>query len=434
MNASTSKPQRDMPSGMSDAKDSLDDRRLELLIDIIKNLGFAFDNFPDYRTIRYEAVTRLVREGGYNKLVDLTCVYDTVTHEFTDTRPKIKSNTTLTDEQAKHFAKKANDYLKGVPYKYQVLLRIPSQLNLSSQISKQIKIITIDDASYDKYRQANGINDNSESENGKGLAGLSASLRALSGDALKIPSHNNSYLALNIAGNAQGQNLTVFEADPIYIFKVLFALSYATGNLEKRTKSLGDIYGAPNFFGVGVYDRNLKLVTEIARPLDEAKLVSAYTLKKDRESIDNLIAIFKALVIEQGDKSVEKLRLQIINSLFWYFEMLKTENYNLKTVFSTSVFDSFFATGQPKEYKALVISHDTTKSIQQEELIREHIVELYDERNKIIHSEIALFDYRVDGKERTDIARARVDIAIPQTYNYFLTSCIHRFFKSLPNS
>jgi len=413
-------------------KQSPTNLRIKLLEEIFSRLGIAYDNLPDYRTIHYDSAIGLVRNGKYHNLVDLSYIYDTVIETCRLATPKLERNKPIPKEQVAVLAKEANAFLVGIPYQYEVFMPIlkDSGVVLSRQMNKQVRLVTVDATEANRYKAANP-----DPEPDDGPALTTNSLRRLLGDLLKeqipVPSEGQSYLAVKVTGYAQSGTLTVFEADPMYLYKVFFALAFATGNLQKKNVTASQAYNAQPQFSFYAYKKNYEFATTLNRPADDAKLINAHEVAAQESDLDNFITTFQLLFSEQSDSLVEKLRVQIINSLYWYFETLKTESHNLKTVFFTSVLDSFFVTGQSKEVKAATIAHETTKSVQAEELITKEIIALYDERNHIIHSEMPLFDYGAKDKQRLAASRARVEVSITQAYNKFLTSCFHRYIESV---
>lgn len=412
-------------------KQALHAERLRLLKEIFCRIGLAYDNLPDYKSVHYGSAVALIRNGKYHNLVDLSCIYDTIIAVCGQATPKLERNMPIPEKQVKTLAEEANTYLDGIPYRYQIYMPLPTEDStvLAQKINKQLSLVTVGKSLAEKYKNANIIPEPADE-----LDPRTSSLRILLGDLMKtripVPIEGRSYITIAVTGYAQSGTLTVFEDDPMYLYKVFFALAYSMNNLKKKNVSASQVYGAPDLFSFYAYKDDYEYATTLNRPADEAKILNAYELSASIPDIDNLLKIFKSLVIKQTEPPVERLRAQIINSLFWYFETLKTENHNLKTVFFTSVLDSFFATGQSKELKAATIARETTDSVQAEELITSEVKALYDDRNHIIHSEIALIDYEANDKRRIAASRARVEVTIKQAYNKFLTAQINRYIKS----
>lgn len=423
---------RDANKGQELSGKLLTNKRIKLIEEIFSKLGMAYDNLPDYRTLPYDPVVKLIRNGKYHALVDMSYIYDTVIEVCRVAIPRLERNKPIPKEQIAALAKEVNVFLAGIPYQYQVLMPISTGqgIAISRQMNKQVQFVTIDSSEASRYKHANPETDYEHDS-----SSTTSSLRRLLGDLLNkqipIPSEGKSYLAVKVTGYAQSGTLTVFEADPMYLYKVFFALAFATGCLQKTTTTASQVYNAPPQFSFYAYKKTYEFATTLNRPADDARLLNTYEVTAQGGDLDNLITTFQLLITEQSNSLVEKLRVQIINSLFWYFETLKTESHNLKTVFFTSVLDSFFVTGQSKDLKASFIARETTKSVQAEELITKEIIALYNERNHIIHSEIPLFDYEAKDKQRIAASKARVEVSITQAYNKFLTSRFRRYIESV---
>jgi hypothetical protein len=405
---------------------------VSLLKEIYAN-AIVKNGYLDPYSIKTVLIKDIVASKKYNKIVDWSCVFDTIYSIFRDFTADKERTDSLSEQEVKQLSKNADSYLASLPLEYHFLLPLPvdAPITKNVRITNKISIVRLDESDVERYKTANP-----EPKPGSrgALASLLLTIQSME-NQVKVPEPGTIYLKVSCHGYVGDNESTVFEQDPIYIYKVWFSLNLALGNLQRdrSPKKLGIEQFARYAFRA--YMKSGRFVSSLSRPDDEARLINRYTFNETtEEQILQAAKRMTSLMTAQNYSGIEKLRNQIVNSLFWYFETCKTDNPNLKTVFFTSVFDSFFDQEDKGKDKARMIAIEASTTAQQQDIARAELDRLYQSRNEIIHGERALLDYQIDGKQKNETQRALVEISATNFYNRYLTSKLNRYDRSLGTS
>lgn len=386
------------------------------------------EGYLDPYTIRSVPIIDIVSGDFYNKVVDWSCIFQTIFSKFNDYKDGKQLGEQLSPEQVSQLVEITHDYLKSLPIEHHFLLPLPRDFPYEKpiDITKSISILRLTKPQMDEYTEANPV----ASE--KGLASILSMIRE-QGISQNLPNETEVYLKIICSGYVGNGEMTLYGLDPIHIYKVFFALNSALGNLKHDRSPKNPYVDQFAQYAFRAYSKDCKFVSGITRPNDEAKLINGHVFgrkAKDKEMIQ-AIELMSLLMTDKPKKGSAALQNQVVNSLFWYFEMKKTANPNLQTVFFTSVFDSFFNEKDKSIDKARIISIECSDTAQRQVIAYEGIMELYSSRNKIIHGERSLLDYHIAAKKVNENERARVEVAITLFYNRFLTAKLNRFAKSV---
>lgn len=388
------------------------------------------NGFLDVDSIKSVNIFDILKLEEYGEVADWSCIFHTI-FDIYDIEARHKRETTKLDQPTiDMLANRADAYLKSLPLKYHLLLPLPKGLDVSStiKVNKDISVEKINPSEFEKYEKANP-----DPNKGKtGLSDLAALLEGgVFGDiSFKRPSEDDVYLKVKCTGYIANGNSTVYELDPMYSYKILFSLAYVLGDLkyDNVTNPYSDEFSK---FAFKSFKDDYEFVTAIARPIDEAKLINRHKFECEEENFAILMKFYGKLISKQSDTENEKLRNQIINSLFWYFEVKKTDNPNMQTVLFTSVFDSFFEQTDKGFVKAKLIALESSDTASQQKLVNAEILDLYNSRNEIIHGERPLLEYQIHGKKSDEKERARVQVSMTTFYSKFLRSKLSRYAKSV---
>lgn len=388
------------------------------------------DDFMDPYSIKSLLISDIVESKAYNEVADWACIFNTLYDIFRGYKNDIEHIQSLSADVAKELAKRTHKYLSSLPLEYHFLLPLPKNMPVEKniKITDKISVATFNDKEVEGYKQANPAPD------GKGaLAQLLAATIAQQGILLSLPTAGDTYLSVSCRGYVGSGGSTVYEQDPIYIYKVFFSLSFALDNIERDNSPRNPAVDRFAQFAFRAYTKDKGYVSSLTRPDDEAQLINKHMFKKSitSEKIKQTIAFMAPLMIKHADKANEKLRNQIVNSLFWYFETKKATNPNLKTVFFTSVFDSYFEQEDKSKDKARMIAIECSNTARQQDLARTELEKLYQARNEVIHGERPLLDYHIEGKRTNERENARVEVAMVNFYNKYLTTKLNRFGRSV---
>lgn len=387
------------------------------------------DGYMDPYSIRSSLISDIVQAKIYNEVVDWSCIFNTLFDVFRSYKNEEHMVSLPDAEAVKELTLRAHKYLASLPLEYNFFLPLPKNMPSSGEIrvTDKISIVTLNEEAVEEYKMANP-----QPKTGTGLRGLLAEAIANQGIS-NLPSAGDTYLRVNCHGYVGSGGSTVYGLDPIYVYKVFFSLNFAMGNLERDNSPRNPSVDRFAQFAFRAFTKDKNYASSLTRPDDEAQLINNHMFKKGLpfERLKQTVAFMAPLMSEQPDKVNEKLRNQIVNSLFWYFEMKKTANPNLKTVFFTSVFDSYFEQDDKSKDKARMIAIEGSNTARQQELARTELEALYQERNKVIHGERPLLDYHIEGKRANERERARVEVAMVTFYNKYLSAKLKRFGQSV---
>ena len=387
------------------------------------------NGFLDVYSVNSVHIPEILKLREYKEIVDWSCIFHTIFDTYDQLARPDKKSIKLDNVTTANLADRAHKYLLSLPLCYHFLLPLPRGLKLDNaiKINKEVVIEGLDKTELDKYIKANPDLNNSKSS----LATLLASGTFGPDISFRRPSSDITYLNIKCTGYVANGNSTVYELDPMYTYKILFSMCFVFGYL-KPDNSISSPY-ADEFskFAFKAFYNNHEFVTTISRPIDEAKLINKHKFIREEKDFKLLMMFFRELISKQKVPANEKLRNQIINSLFWYFEVKKTENPNMQTVLFTSVFDAFFTQTDKSNEKARMIALDCSETVNEQNLADKEIFALYTSRNQIIHGDRPLLEYQIYGKKSDEIERARIQVGITRFYNKYLQSKLNRYAKSV---
>jgi len=389
------------------------------------------ENYIDPYSIKTISIQELVEGKVYNQVADWSCIFNTLYDIFRQYKNEKGDVDKITKAIAKELAQRTHNFLASLPLEYHFLLPVPKGLVLDKdiKITDKISLVKFDEASVKEYEKATPDPPYRKG----GLAELLGRTINEQYGKLSVPQIGDTYLKIQSHGYVGSGGCSVYEQDPIYIYKVFFSLNFALGNLERDNSPRNPAVDRFAQFAFRAYTKDKKYASSLTRPDDEAQLINKQAFKKglDESRIKQVTGFMTPLMTEQKVAANEKLRNQIVNSLFWYFETKKTPNPNLKTVFFTSVFDTYFEQDDRSIDKARMIAVECSSTAGQQELARTEIEKLYKARNAVIHGERPLLDYHIEGKKVNEGESARVEVSMVTFYNRYLSAKLNRFGRSV---
>lgn len=182
------------------------------------------------------------------------------------------------------------------------------------------------------------------------------------------------------------------DLDPLYIFKIVFSI-FEMNEMFKLdySQSLNNSTYKYDVFDID----SSELIKAMSEPNETFKLIQSHqfldlTNTQNLQKFNNIITDIKYLLTKNDTpdlKEYQKLKVALMNALYWYFELIKTDNIHLKTIFLVTAIDSFFKQNDPKEIKIDYISSIIGRSLQTQKIIKRILEGVFKERNEIIHGE-----------------------------------------------
>lgn len=355
------------------------------------------EGLVDTDTLDFDKYREILSSNLYDDGIDWDLFWNIVFNRLLKYHDWENPDKELTEEQKNEFVSSVHKFLNSVPYKYHFYFKLPDKYPLNPEkLNKDISIIKCDQAFVDSQEQVNPISDFDKTVHGN---------KQESNHRLLTP--NQFYLLINDSGLVvTGKNAFLESSySPDRIFGIFLSVHLITGNLS-ADKLARDNQTAK------VYDDSGKYRANFVSPIKASRAEHLEFYKKeDTTKIAN--TIFLKLITHQKSKNLEKARIQICNSLYWYIEFLNSEETSLQLVFLVSALDSLFPPRQHSIFKTKQITPTVLEkapviaevaSSNQDELHRflEIVEKLFEERNKVIHGKIEIHGYRKSAKKQNN--------------------------------
>lgn len=150
------------------------------------------------------------------------------------------------------------------------------------------------------------------------------------------------------------------------------------------------------------------------------------------KGVEQANSFFK-LILEEKTGSLEKVRVQIANSLYWFFEHLNTDDLNLQIVYLVSAFDSLFSIKHSNvpnvENIAPVIAEAISDDFSKRDKVFMDIKELYSLRNSIIHGGLEIQNLRKADQSGRSSRSATVSRSM-KYYQEYMKKMFKRYVSS----
>ncbi|OQB05204.1 MAG: hypothetical protein BWY19_01139 [bacterium ADurb.Bin212] len=204
--------------------------------------------------------------------------------------------------------------------------------------------------------------------------------------------------------------------DPLFMFKIIVAIYYIRGIFERSNNIYSQVMSHSGSYTYIAHASEVQNVEYITATHNDKKFLFNLQLGKEALTINpfikqSKIEIANDLISKLDDSSRDpEFKNKIKNSCYWLFETIKTPEDHLRTVFLTSTLDSLIGDQHESDVVAkqreLVVSTSIAKNYEEYKKIRTSIKQLYDERNKIIHGKVSIFETYNSSRIRSDIDQA----------------------------
>ena len=289
------------------------------------------DGYIKYESIPFLSIDKIKRSDAYSHLIDWKSIVEFFYEALNEYARENKQVEAVDNKTAELIASKIHQKLKDVPKKYHFIMPLPEKMVLAKtlRLDDSVNIININEGFNEEYTKANPEQKEKQISLIEALATGRLGINAPKLDASVY------YLQVKTRGYVKDQDCRLIEHDPIYLYKVLFSLFMVKGLMQHaQLRKIGSNY---SYKIIALHD-DLKYETTLNRPEDEKRLIEGFAFKSRLEAthVIKTFREFQLLVKPQHKPEVEKLRNKIMNSLYWYFEKSKNQNYQLKHVFLIS--------------------------------------------------------------------------------------------------
>jgi hypothetical protein len=368
------------------------------------------EGLVDTDTLNFDKYREIVTNNLYDEGIDWDLLWNVVFNHLLKYHDWKNPDIALTKEQKNEFASTVHEFLRRVPYKYSFYFKLPDKYPLKPEkLNKDVSIIKTDQTFINSQEKINPISDFDKMFHGD---------EQESNHQLLAP--NQFYLRINDKG-------LVFTGKNAFLES-----SYLITENLRADKLARDNQAAK------VYDDSGKYRANFVSPIKASRAEHLeFYIKEDTTKMAN--KVFLKLITHQKDKNLEKARIQICNSLYWYIELLNSEETSLQLVFLVSALDSLFPPRQHSIFKTKQITPTVLEkapviaevaSSNQNELHRflEIVENLFEERNKVIHGKIEIHGYRKSAKKQNNASVELVGQA-KLIYEKYLKKRIGKFIS-----
>ncbi len=197
--------------------------------------------------------------------------------------------------------------------------------------------------------------------------------------------------------------------DPVYLLKVVLGIYISLGVIKRSSDTNFRILIEYNYY---VFDKNNLLVRSLREASDNASYLIRMAFSPEHFELTKLDKIMKKtktrfdeateIITKLFSKPVSKhpkdkeiaarYQRQVKNGSFWFYEMLKAQEYHVKVIYMVTAFDSLVGVKSlNKEEKAVLIANLIGRNTVELEVIKEEIINIYTLRNNIVHGEKEIF-------------------------------------------
>lgn len=299
-------------------------------------------------------------------------------------------------------------YLQKLPEKYEFIFPLPkSEKEIPLiKLTDNVELLTLNDIEYKKYHE------DTEQAYRKSLATLIINKEQ--------PVFSKGTVVLRISGigyvSKFGLIRIVNIEDPSYIFKAVLGTFIATGMLT-RNKNIA-FFPFKSEYRYSIYrlgeKEELRTISQSTDDSDYIFRMDFDISKHEQSSTDKLLKsppqflrtcdllgnILTRIKIK-GRDIISANQQSVKNGAFWLYEAIKTSEEHNRTIYATTAFDALVGSrslneegkgrDRDKEYKADLISQSIGRNIYETDFIKKQIVELYNNRNKIVHGERPIY-------------------------------------------
>lgn len=364
----------------------------KLLREFVKDAVLK-EGLVDTDTLNFDKYREIMNGNLYDDGIDWDLLWNVVFNHLLKYHDWENPDKALTEEQKNGFVSSVHKFLNGAPYNYEFYFKLPDKYPLKPEkLNKDISIFKANQTFIDSQEKVNPISDFDRMIHGD---------KQESNHQLLAP--NQFYLLINDRGLVMTGKNAFLESSysPDRIFGIFLAVHLLTENL--RSDKLARDNQAAN-----VYDDSGKYRANFVSPIKASRAEHLEFYKKE-ETTAMANKVFLKLITHQKDKDLEKARIQLCNSLYWYIEFLNNDETSLQLVFLVSAFDSLFP---PRQHSVFKNKQITPTVLEKAPLIAEvasstqdkyhkylqTLESLYEARNNVIHGKIEIHGYQKSSK------------------------------------
>lgn len=359
----------------------------------------ALDNATAKDYVDFDSIdTDKLREILRSKYYDPAVTWFSFIHEIIMSAPnqlKGDGNNTrpLSKKEVGDLIGTVHGKFKRIPIDYEILIQIPDYYPFDfTELTDSISVIKLSEDELKGYQDANP-----EATYYSGMLEVN-----------KIPFNWQHYLKIKDSGLIESAKNMHLDArhDPIRVFRLFVTVHTVFGTIEMR--GLLSILARNHQYSARAYDKKVfvSAINNLAN--DGSDLSHSIFVYKKTDHINDANEFFKLLLAEEIGE-LEKVRIQITNSLYWLYEHLNTDDLYLEVVYLVSAFDSLFSiknsTVPNLENIAPVVAEAIAKDFKEREKVSLEIRALYPLRNSIIHGGLEIQNFRrSDNTNRSNIS------------------------------
>lgn len=334
---------------------------------------------PIFQTVDYFACSKLVKEAGYHQIVDANCVASTIYRECIKWT---KENENITSLDGPAISKRVNDILSVAPYRYDILLPLPSsKIDYSSQITKDINLIQLNESNIEAYQYSSPDLVSND---------IAVMLKAFEDGQTNAHFYNGQHaLLIQDIGFVDLSNELLLKYDPFYLYKIYIAALIVWGALIQNGNKTEPALGLRAYEYYVYEEPGNKYVRSVQHSSDDFRLIYEYSFVS-KDSTEHVNELFARLVAKQKDHAIAKLQNSIQKSLYWLYEAQKVPYSHLRVVHLCTALDAFFDQYDGDVQKKQIIALEVSETVKQQALVLEEIHKLQLRRNSIVHGEAAI--------------------------------------------
>lgn len=394
-----------------------------LLYEALLNATSAM--YIDIDTLDDSCIEDIVNGSYYDSSVD----FSTIVEAISDTAFKISDKaltlfkddpTPITEDERNTIAREVHEKLIRIPIKYEIFFPLPSHYpSNDKQLLGSVSIKKITPAMNKAYQPDRPIDILSA------LAGAPSSSVA--------PQEDEYYMVIEDTGLVRRGGNIVLENrhDPLRIFRLYMALNSVTS-----TSLRFSVFLKHDYMGRAFDDKNF--VANVDSTINSnASLATLSFLTTTKEQMDKTDEIFSKLLTEQAEP-MESKRIELCNSLHWYFEYANTKEPSLRLVYLTSAFNSLFGL-KGKKYDATVrdiapvVAEANAVDFNDKASTQGNIEKLFRLRNNVIHGRQEIQSFRrIDVREINE-NNTVIKLCTTQ-YKKYMNKLLEQYMSSLTTS
>ncbi len=387
-----------------------------LLFKAVSALEFTM-GMPKFTTGSEKYINEIVEGKYYDELVTASLIRYEIFLTLSSHFGTFRKEEDLSKPNLPEAVKVLHQTLSAIPAVYTFWFRMPLNYPIAKKnLMPNLEIQRLDEVGVQQFEKANPA------------SSLSIITSRNKDFVLKA---NVTYMCITAEGSV-GMEGPILKSlhDPLKLFRTYIILQH----LFKTTTPQPSEPNTMAFcFQHLIHVRNIPTTIADSSPLARSMFVfNQSTGIKDAERV------FVLLFQDSGSAS-DELRNRILNSLYWYFDYVNSNEPNLKVIYIVSAIDSLFPIEYPGDGSgqiiptvrdiAPVIAEAVSVTEEGRKKLVQQLGKLYSWRNKIVHGREDLQRYRIHDKKKGDTLKT-ILFSIENNYEEYITRQIDRYVNS----